>query len=103
MHHQGAFDQFITDPTLHPVLPKSTALRVRQPAMQLVHHVAYLDVLPEFVAFCIVVVVNAQALAEAVQHLDYLSRLPLGPQVHLKVKVITSIHSDAYPVLLDQH
>src|SRR5664279_4983805 len=61
------------------------------------------DVLPEFEPAGVMVMFKADMGTQAIEHLDDLCCLPLGPQVDLQIKMIAPSDDDTYPVLLHQH
>jgi hypothetical protein len=61
------------------------------------------DMPSKLAAVGVMVLVDTQLRAEAIEHLNDLGCLPFGQQVDLEIEVIPAIGNDTHSVLLYQH
>ena len=76
---------------------------VGQAAVNLFYQVLDSDMAPKSTAMIVVVLLDAQMDAEAIQHLNNLGCLPFGEQIDLQVEMIPAVANDAHSVLLHQY
>jgi hypothetical protein len=79
------------------------ACDVGQAAVNLFDQVLDRDVACKLAAILVMVLFDAKMGAEAIKHLNDLSRLPFRQQIDLQIEMIPSVSDDAHPVLLHQY